>query len=152
LTTNSAKLEFSRQWFIVNRTTFTRWNTHLKKLLLSLLSIISFSSFAGDLVEISAQQLNSSNTENWLILDVRTKEEFLQGHVPGAINIAHDQISDNLDKLLGYKDKPVVVYCRSGFRAAKAAKILMSEDFQQVNHLEGDMLGWEKSGFDIEKD
>lgn len=124
---------------------------HLKKLLISLLSIISFSTFAGELVDISAQKLNSSNTQGWLILDVRTEKEFLKGHVPGAVNISHDQISDNLDEILGYKNKPVVVYCRSGFRALKAAKILMSAGFQQVKHLEGDMLEWEKTGFDIVK-
>jgi rhodanese-related sulfurtransferase len=129
----------------------TRWNAQVKKFLISLLSIISFSSFAGDLVEISAQQLNASSDQDWLILDVRTEKEYLKGHVPGAVNIAHDKISDNLDDLLRYKDKPIVVYCRSGFRAAKAAKLLMSADFQHVKHLEGDMLGWEKSGFNIEK-
>lgn len=123
----------------------------MKKLLLSLFTMISFTAFSQDVVDITPQQLSDSDSKDWLILDVRTVKEYQQGHVPGAINIAHDQISDHIDKLHGYKDKPVVVYCRSGFRAAKAADILLKNDFSQVKHLDGDMLGWEESGLAIEK-
>jgi rhodanese-related sulfurtransferase len=44
-----------------------------------------------------------------------------------------------------------VLYCRSGYRAAKAGDILIKSGFSKVRHLEGDMLGWEKSGNKIEK-
>lgn len=123
----------------------------MKKLFISLLGLFSFVAFADEVADISAQDLLASKTQDWLIIDVRTKKEYDQGHVPGAVNIAHDQLASNIDKLLTRKDKPVVVYCRSGYRAGKAADVLLEYDFKQVKHLEGDMLGWEKAGLEIEK-
>jgi len=55
--------------------------------------------------------------ENYIILDVRTKEEYDSGHVVGAINIAYDEINENIDL---DKDKDILVYCKSGTRSAIA--------------------------------
>lgn len=123
----------------------------MKKILISLISLFSFVVFAADVTEISRDALLSSKTSDWLILDVRTDKEFNQGHVPGAINISHDAIADQLQKLLPHKHKPIVLYCRSGFRAGKAAEILIDSGFTDVKHLTGDMLGWQEAGLDIEK-
>lgn len=116
-----------------------------------MLSVISFSSFSQEVKDISADQLLAADSSSWLILDVRSEKEFNSGHVPGAINIAHTEIADNLQTLLAYKDKPIVVYCRSGFRAGKATNILVSEGFSQLMHLQGDMLDWQEAGHTIAK-
>lgn len=123
----------------------------MKKILISFISFFSFTVFSVEVTDISAQQLLEAKTQDWLIIDVRTEKEYNQGHVPGAINIAHDQIAANMSKLLARKDTPVVLYCRSGFRAGKAADVLLEHDFTQVKHLEGDMLGWQEAGLEIEK-
>ena len=123
----------------------------MKALILSCLSMFSFVALAGNTVSISPQALVDSANSDWLILDVRSAEEYNQGHVPGAMNVSHDLLSKNLSEIIEFKDKPVVVYCRSGFRAGKAIKILRNNDFSQVKHLEGDMLKWQDLGFDIEK-
>lgn len=123
----------------------------LKTLLLSIFSVFSFASFAEQIVDISSHQLQQADKKDLLILDVRSPEEFAAGHVPHAINIPHTEIQQNIERLLGYKDKTVVVYCRSGYRAGKAGNILVENGFSEVQHLEGDMLGWEKSGNPIEK-
>ena len=124
---------------------------YIKNLFLSVLSVMSFCSFAQEVKNISAEQLLAADTSNWLILDVRSEKEFNSGHVPGAMNIAHSEIVSNLPTLLAYKDKPVVVYCRSGYRAGKAADILAKEGFSQLKHLQGDMLNWEKAGHVVEQ-
>lgn len=82
---------------------------------------------------------------DWLIIDVRSEDEFAEGHVPGALNIPHNEINAHLAELSPFKDKPVVVYCRSGFRATKALKTLSKHEFSDLRHLEGDMLGWRKA-------
>ena len=123
----------------------------MKLLLFSFLSLFSLSANAAEIIDIDSSQLLTSNTSEWLILDVRTPEEYLAGHVPRAINVPHDQIEQNLDDLLAYKNKKVVLYCRSGFRANKAAIVLTQLGFTQLTHLEGDMNGWHKSGLPIEK-
>lgn len=116
-----------------------------------LMSLFSFAAFSDSVENISAESLLASDTSSWLILDVRTPEEYSQGHVPGAINVSHTEIANNLDMLLKYKNAPVVVYCRSGYRAGKAANVLVDNEFTQVKHLEGDMLGWLEAGRTIEK-
>ena len=80
-----------------------------------------------------------------LILDVRSPGEYERGHVPGAINIPHNQVENRLPEIIEYKDQTVVVYCRSGRRAGMAESVLEASGFTQLKHLEGDWLGWEAS-------
>jgi len=88
---------------------------------------------------IKAMKNHSSDI---IILDVRTKAEFDQGHIKGAINMSHNLIEDNIAKLSQYKNKTVVVHCRSGRRAGVAEHILADHGFTKLRHLEGDMNAW----------
>lgn len=65
------------------------------------------------------------------IVDVRTPAEFAGGHADGARNIPVEELQGKLDAV-GPKDKAVVVYCRSGNRSARAAKILQAAGFTSV--------------------
>jgi rhodanese-related sulfurtransferase len=78
------------------------------------------------------------------ILDVRSPREYSSGHIPGATNINHTELSNHLEKLRGYEDKDVVVYCERGVRAQKAQKILKTAGFSHVYHLKGDMGNWRR--------
>jgi len=123
---------------------------------ISYLCILLCSTFAvaHTIPEISQQQLQaltSAGKPAVVILDVRTPEEYHQGHVPGAINISHTQIIQHLSKLEPFKNQPIVVYCRSGKRAAIAEKILTAHGFKQLKHLTGDMNGWQTAQLPIEK-
>jgi rhodanese-related sulfurtransferase len=86
-----------------------------------------------------------SSGNKMLILDVRSPGEYERGHVPGAINIPHNQVKNRLSEIIEYKDQTVVVYCRSGRRAGMAESVLEASGFTQLKHLEGDWLGWEAS-------
>ncbi|WP_100643860.1 rhodanese-like domain-containing protein [Alteromonas facilis] len=116
------------------------------KWLVTFISTLSFSISAAEIPGITAETLLSSDTTEWLILDVRSAEEYAEGHVPGAINIAHSDLADELAKIGEFKDKTVVLYCRSGKRAGKAAEVLLEANFSDLRHLEGDMLGWREAG------
>lgn len=59
-----------------------------------------------------------------LLIDVRTEEEFSQGHIEGAINISHEQTDALVSAIGNDKHRNVVVYCRSGNRSGKAQKAL----------------------------
>jgi len=101
----------------------------MKKILnLFFVSIIAASLFTA----CDKKEENISETENlteveklmrdneYIIVDVRTKSEYLSGHLVGAINIPYDQISeDDLDK-----DKLIFVYCKSGSRSQIAYETL----------------------------
>lgn len=80
------------------------------------------------------------------ILDVRTAEEYASGHIPGAINISHKEISAHLDELAAHKDWNIVVYCERGGRARMACSALAKAGFVNVCHLRGDMAAWRKAG------
>lgn len=109
---------------------------------------------AADVVAINANALldrAKKADESFIILDVRTAEEFARGHVPGAINIAHDKLPDRIAELMGAKDKDVVLYCHSGRRAGMAADLLKANGFNRLLHLEGDMQKWTEEKRPTEK-
>ncbi len=95
----------------------------------------------GDISQEQFLAMQKSEPE-LLVLDVRTPEEYSAGHVPGARLIPHTSLKARLDEIADYKDKPVVVYCRSGYRAGIARSILEEAGFSRVLHLDGDMNGW----------
>ncbi|NOT73449.1 MAG: rhodanese-like domain-containing protein [Cyclobacteriaceae bacterium] len=66
-----------------------------------------------------------------VILDVRTKSEYANGHVQGSLNISVDQLKENLRRLPN-KEKPIITCCASGMRSATAMAILKSNGYQQV--------------------
>ena len=77
-----------------------------------------------------------------LILDVRSTYEYAAGHIPGAINIPHDQLGSRVAEIDAYKNKDVVLYCGSGGRVVPAANTLRAAGFNKLLHLDGDMDGW----------
>jgi rhodanese-related sulfurtransferase len=82
------------------------------------------------------------------LLDVRTSEEFDGGYIPGAINISLQELQQKLNRIP--KDKPVVVYCRSGNRSAFAANILMQAGYTEVYDL-GGIIDWARQGLPIKR-
>jgi len=84
-----------------------------------------------------------------VILDVRSPEEYAEGHIPGAINVPYDQIPANLDSLESFLSDEVVVYCRTGRRAGVAEKALSEAGFTQVLDLEGHMTSWNDAGLPV---
>jgi rhodanese-related sulfurtransferase len=66
-----------------------------------------------------------------IILDVRSKGEYVGGNIKGSINISVDQLSNNLSKLKD-KNKPIITVCASGMRSASAKSILKSNGYTQV--------------------
>jgi len=83
------------------------------------------------------------------VLDVRTAEEFVAGHVPGAINIPYDQVASRLAEVP--RDRDVVLYCRSGRRVQMAAEVLAGSGYTRLEHLQGDMPTWLSQGRPVVK-
>lgn len=71
------------------------------------------------------------------ILDVRTKEEFKEGHIKGAYSLPLAKLAISDDDIIEYEDKPVLVYCEKGFRSVQASEILENNGFSDLYHLEG---------------
>src|SRR5512134_1951806 len=118
-------------------------------------ALIAAAAFAGEptVVPLMSQetllQRQARNDAALFVLDVRTPEEFAAGHVPGAVNVPHDQLANRLAEVP--RDKDVVVYCRSGRRSLIAADILATNGFKRVSHLEGDIIAWQEKARPIAK-
>ncbi|MBK6348379.1 MAG: rhodanese-like domain-containing protein [Steroidobacteraceae bacterium] len=91
----------------------------------------------------------SSHPDHLLVLDVRTPQEYAEGHVPGAVNVPYDQLASRLAQVP--KDKDVVLYCKSGRRAGIAADVLAANGYTRLSHLEGDMPAWIEKGRPVAK-
>lgn len=115
------------------------------KHLFKLLPILLFSAFShANIQQVEPQVLLKmiQDQQAPFILDVRSKEEFQAGHVKGAVNISYDLLETKSGQLDSYKDKPIVIYCRSGRRAQVAMKILQKKGFKQLVDLRGHMNLW----------
>ena len=74
--------------------------------------------------------LLSANPEPYILIDVRTAEEYASGHIPSAINIPYDIISDNMPT--ENSDDLIIVYCRSGRRSGIAQKAINDLGFTNI--------------------
>lgn len=78
--------------------------------------------------------------ENFLLLDVRESEEFENGHIKNALLIPWHSVSE---KIHGIKaDRRIIVYCRTGPRAIKAARILKEKGYKNIEILRNGYEGW----------
>ena len=97
----------------------------------------------ANLTPAQYQQQFADTASQHLLLDVRTPEEFADGHIPGAINISVQTLSDRLNEVP--QDRPIVIYCRSGNRSAQAATILSNAGYSNIYDM-GSLGAWTAAG------
>jgi len=85
----------------------------------------------------------------FLVLDVRTPEEYAEGHIQGAKLIPVQVLAKHLAEVP--KDKQVYVYCHSGRRSANAAKLLAAQGFTRIENIQGGITAWKEAGFPVVK-
>ena len=76
-----------------------------------------------------------------LLVDVRTPQEFQERHAPGAVNVPVAEVEQRLSEFP--KDRPIVVYCRSGVRSGRARKALLAAGYREVYNL-GGLSKWDE--------
>jgi len=100
---------------------------------------------------ISPQELKDKLGEDIQLIDVRTPQEFVEGHLNGAILIDYFN-ADFMNKMSKLdKSKDLYIYCRSGNRSGKAAKKLESMGFPKVYDLKGGILNWNQNNMKVVK-
>ncbi|WP_416991628.1 DsrE/DsrF/DrsH-like family protein [Alistipes indistinctus] len=90
---------------------------------------------SGAMPVVTWRQISEADRTNTLFLDVRTREEFTFGAIPGAVNIPLDELRGRIDELP--HDKDIYIYCAIGLRGYLALKILMGHGFNRVKNLSG---------------
>jgi phage shock protein E len=128
--------------------------TPMKTLSMSLFLALSLAACAQSIgtsrnVDVSTLQQALSSGDVAVLVDVRTPAEFAQGHVPGAILVPVDELSQRLAELEAWRSSEVYVICRSGSRSSHAAGLLADAGFQAVN-VRGGTSAWTAAGFSLE--
>lgn len=118
-----------------------------RRALLGLLLVLSACGAKGRYQNVGPEDLYAHLSEDVLVVDVRTPEEFAQGHVPGAKNYPLQSIDVWWRELL--KDKPVYLYCHSGNRSRQAAEYLKGRGFTNLYNVQGGVLAIERMGYPL---
>lgn len=100
-------------------------------------------------IEEAVESLDN-NANDILLLDVRTAAEFEQGYISGSRLIPVQSFSQRLTELEKYKDKDVMIICRSGSRSRVVASYLSQSGFTKVTNIVGGIIRWYQSGFPLE--
>ena len=98
-------------------------------------------------ISMSEAEEMMKNEKDYIILDVRTAEEYKEGHIPNAINVANETIGEDEISELPNKDQLIMVYCRSGRRSKQAASKLVKLGYSNIVEI-GGIIDWKG---DIEK-
>jgi rhodanese-related sulfurtransferase len=98
---------------------------------------------------IAAMQL--INHKNALILDVREQGEYDAGHILNSKLISLGKLAERIGELEKYRERPIVVVCRSGQRSASACAFLGKQGFAQAYNLSGGVMAWQKASLPLEK-
>lgn len=103
-------------------------------------------------VTVSADdfQKKMSALKDVQLVDVRTPEEYREGHIKNSLNINVQGSSFEAEVAKLDKKRPVMVYCRSGGRSASAQRMLIDMGFAEVVNLDGGIRGWQSAGKPVE--
>ena len=123
----------------------------MKKLIFLLLAVMMLTACGQDkennqgavYVNITAEEAKQTmdTEEGYIILDVRTREEYDEGHIPGATQISHEEIAEKAEDVLTDKDQLILVYCRSGRRSKIAAEALAELGYSNIKEF-GGIIDW----------
>ena len=129
----------------------------MKKLIILLLAVMLLTACGQDkendqgaaYLNITAEEAKQimDSEEGYIILDVRTQEEYDEGHIPGAIVISHEEIAEKAEEVLPDKNQLILVYCRSGRRSKIAAEALVELGYTNIKEF-GGIIDWP---YEVEK-
>ena len=123
----------------------------MKKLVFLLLAVMMLTACGQDkengqgavYVNITAEEAKQimDTEKGYIILDARTQEEYDEGHIPGAIVISHEEITEKAEEMLTDKNQLILVYCRSGRRSKIAAEALVELGYTNIKEF-GGIIDW----------
>lgn len=91
------------------------------------------------------------NHDEAVVVDVREDKEVADGTILDSLHIPLGSLGDRLAELANFREKPIIVSCRSGHRSATACARLRKEGFTTVYNLKGGVLAWQNAGLPLQK-
>lgn len=117
----------------------------------TLLLIPSLRARLGGPAVSPAQATLMINREDAIVIDVRDQDEWDSGHIANARHIPLSKLDERLHEVEKYKQRTVLVNCRSGHRSGMAASRMRKAGFEKVFNLEGGILAWQQAGLPLSK-
>ncbi|MCW8829234.1 MAG: rhodanese-like domain-containing protein [Gammaproteobacteria bacterium] len=122
------------------------------------LAIILFMMFSGGLgsrlrgyKEVGpTESVQIINHEGALLLDVREDNEYKDGHILDSLHIPLGKLGERMDELEKFREKPIIVGCRSGHRSASACAKLRKRGFGKVYNLKGGVMAWQNADLPLQ--
>ena len=108
-------------------------------LFLALVLLLTACAQAASYEQITQEEAKQimDTTNGYILLDTRTREEYDQSHIPGALLIPHTEIAQRAEEALPDKDQVILVYCRSGNRSKQASAVLAELGYTHVKEFGG---------------
>ncbi|WP_374288928.1 rhodanese-like domain-containing protein [Desulfovibrio desulfuricans] len=132
--------------------TTTRARLHsLASALACLILLVAVQAAAKDISVKEAAELLQNPPQGLTIVDVRTPAEFREGHLAGAVNMDFFGASFDSQILALPKDKPILLYCRSGNRSAGAYDAMEKEGITNILHMNQGITAWQQAGLPLQK-
>lgn len=135
--------------------TFVTQHWELFLALVVILGLLASNTFGGSLRGYRAvtpqEATRLMNHEDALVVDVREDAEYSGGHIINAKHIPLSKVQARIGELEKYKDKPIILGCRSGQRSGRACGILKKAGFEKVYNLGGGVVAWQSAGLPLTK-
>lgn len=91
------------------------------------------------------------NRENAVVIDIRDQAEFSTGHILNAVNLSLKELQEGTRDFKKFRNRPVIISCRTGANAGKAAAILKKAGVEQVYRLKGGIAAWQNEKLPLAK-
>ena len=103
-----------------------------------------------EIPELTAQQVNdllTNNGKSHVVLDVREKDEWREGHLDGAVSLPRGFLEIKVESTVPDKNTPIIAYCAGGVRSLMAGKALKEMGYQNVTSMAGGYGAWKNAGY-----
>ncbi|NOX43859.1 MAG: rhodanese-like domain-containing protein [Gammaproteobacteria bacterium] len=135
----------------LNEFVINQWMLFAALIIILAMLVKSFVGLKG-VVDINpAKAIQLINHEDAVVLDVRTEDEFKEGHVLNSMHIPVGLLENRIKEIEGHKSKPVIVNCRTGSRSVSACAVLRKQGFTSIYKLAGGVLAWKKANLPLSK-
>ena len=91
------------------------------------------------------------NRESAVVVDIRNREAFQDGHIVGSVNILQAELEKDFNQLRKYKDRPIVIVCATGQKSGEIAAKLKKQNFERVHVLSGGINAWKNASMPLVK-
>ncbi|MEQ9467883.1 MAG: rhodanese-like domain-containing protein [Ekhidna sp.] len=100
---------------------------------------------------VNAEKLKQLQSEGVTVIDIRTRNEYDEGHIPGVLHV--DFLAEGFIDEIKKQDvfKPIVIHCASGGRSGRASKMMEEVGFKTIYDYSGGFSDWKAKGLEIEK-